>query len=51
MASSGRLLYVKALYLDDPNDLSVKAQYELPGLLDAGLHDYTKVEVNVTKYL
>lgn len=51
MAGFSKLLYARAFYPDDPNDLSAKAQNELLGLPDEDLDESTKVGVDLVKVL
>jgi hypothetical protein len=51
MAGFSKLLYARAFYPDDPNDLSAKAQNELLGLPEESLDEATKVGIDMVKEL
>lgn len=51
MADFSKMLYSRAFYPDDPNDLSTKAQNELLGLPDESLDESTKVGIDMVKDL
>lgn len=45
------MLYARAFYPDDPNDLSAKAQNELLRLPDESLDVFTKIGIDMVKDL
>lgn len=51
MAGFGKMLYARAFYPDDPNDLSAKAQNQLLGLPDENLDEATRVGIELVKEL
>ena len=51
MAGFSKMLYARAFYPDDPNDLSAKAQNELLGLPDESLDEFTKIGIDMVKDL
>lgn len=51
MAGFSKMLYARAFYPNDPNDLSAKAQNELLGLPDGSLDEATRVGMDVVKDL
>lgn len=51
MAGFSKLLYARAFYPDEPNDLSAKAQNEQLGLPDESLDESTKVGIDLVKVL
>lgn len=51
MAGFSKMLYARAFYPDDPNDLSGKAQNELLELPDESLDEATKAGVDLIKEL
>lgn len=51
MAGFSKLLYSRAFYPEDPNDLSAKAQNELLGLPSESLDESTKVGIDMVKEL
>ncbi|KAH7014944.1 putative isoflavone reductase family protein [Ilyonectria destructans] len=51
MAGFSKLLYARAFYPEDPNDLSAKAQNELLGLPDESLDESTKVGIDLVRVL
>ena len=51
MAGFSKMLYARAFYPDDPNDLSAKAQNKLLGLPDESLDDFTKAGMDMVKDL
>lgn len=51
MADFSKLLYARAFYPEEPNDLSAKAQNELLGLPDESLDESTKVGIDLVKVL
>ncbi|KAH8670591.1 hypothetical protein BGZ61DRAFT_428712 [Ilyonectria robusta] len=51
MIGFSKLLYARAFYPEDPNDLSAKAQNEQLGLPDESLDESTKVGIDLVKVL
>lgn len=51
MAGFGKLLYARAFYPEDPNELSAKAHNELLGLLVEDLDEATKLGIDMVKEL
>ncbi|CAM1504855.1 Fc.00g024460.m01.CDS01 [Cosmosporella sp. VM-42] len=51
MAGFSKMLYARAFYPSDPNDISAKAQNKLLGLPDESLDESTKVGVDMVKVL
>ncbi|KAH7142586.1 putative isoflavone reductase family protein [Dactylonectria estremocensis] len=51
MAGFSKLLYARAFYPEDPNDLSAKAQNELLSLPDESLDESTEVGIDLVKVL
>lgn len=51
MAGFGKLLYARAFYREDPNDLSAKAQNDLLGLPEENLDEATEVGIDLVKVL
>ena len=51
MAGFSKMLYARAFYPDDPNDISVKAQNKVLSLPDESLDESTKVGVDMVKVL
>lgn len=51
MAGFSKLLYARAFYPEEPNDLSAKAQNELLGLPDENLDEATKAGIDLVKVL
>lgn len=51
MAGFSKMLYARAFYPDDPNDISAKAQNELLSLPDEDLDESTKAGIDMVKAL
>ncbi|KAL2824418.1 hypothetical protein BDW59DRAFT_162521 [Aspergillus cavernicola] len=51
IAGFSKMLYARAFYPDEPNELSAKAQNEMLGLPDESLDEFTKVGIDMVKEL
>jgi tryptophan synthase beta chain len=51
MAGFSKMLYARAFYPDNPNELSAKAQNEILGLPNESLDEFTKVGIDMVKEL